>query len=287
MVKYLDKIYTFLMVYRECSFSKASKKLGISQPAVTQQIRILEEYLGVPLFQRKKNGVTLTKEGQEFLEIVKDFEKFLKEFEKKLEKFRDGDKPVLIGASPTLGNYFLPECIKYFKTLTDKDINLIIKSNDELYEDVFNDKLDLAFVTKYKDILEKIEWKKDELVVFSNKPLPSTIEAKDLLNYKLVCREKNSSTRDFIKKILSDKGLNCDNLNIVSVVHNATALKNIVLNSSEQVVSIISKTAIKDDLKSKKLFLAKIKGVDLHRQTYMIYKHLNKDIEAIISFIRS
>jgi len=288
ITKYLDKINTFLIINKESSFSKASKILGISQPAVTQQIRILENYLGVNLFERKKNGVLLTKQGRNFLKIAKEFESFVEEFEKKVEKFKNLDLPFTIGASPTVGSYNLPECIKYYKNLINKDINLVIKSNDELLDLVQKSNIDMAFVTKKKDNgLFYNEWIEDELVVFSNQPLPSTIELEDLFNYKMICREENSSTREFIKKVFEKNNFNCEKLNIISVVHNSTALKYTVLSSNEQVVSIISKMVIKDELKKGKLYSAKIKGVDLKRKTYIVYKNKTKDIEAILNFINS
>jgi len=288
LTKYLDKIYTFLIINKELSFSKASKVLGISQPAVTQQIRILEKFLNVNLFERKKNGVVLTKEGRNFLKIAQEFENFLEEFEIKIDKFKNLDMPFIIGASPTIGSYNLPECIKYYKNLINKDINLVIKGNDELLEDVKSSIIDMAFVTKKKDNeLKYIEWMDDELVVFSNKPLPTSIELEDLKNYKMICREANSSTREFIKKVFTRDNFDCDKLNIVSIVHNSTALKYTVLNSQEQAVSIISKMVIKDELKNQKLFSSKIKGVDLKRKTYITYKNKNKDIEAILNFISS
>jgi len=288
ITKYLDKIYTFLIINKEESFSKASKILNISQPAVTQQIRILENYLGVSLFERKKNGVLLTKEGKQFLKIAKEFEHFLEGFEKKIESFKNLDMPFIIGASPTVGNYNLPECIKYYKSLINRKIDLVIKSNDKLIEEVKNGNLDLAFVTKKKDnSLHFVEWMEDELVVFSNKPLPTTLELKDLENYKMICREEESSTRKAIKKIFQEANLDCDKLNIVSVVHNSTALKNTILNANEQFVSIISKVVIKEEIKNKKLFITKIKGVDLKRKTYIVYKRKTKEIEAILKFTTS
>ncbi len=287
VIKYLDKIYTFLAINKEESFSKASKKLGISQPAVTQQIRILENFLGVTLFERKKNGVMLTKEGQSFLKISEEFETFLSDFDKKINKFKQLDMPFLIGASPTVGNYNLPECIKYYKTLINKEINLIIKSNDSLLDDVKNSVIDMAFVTKKKNNgINYVEWLEDELVVFSNKPLPSTLELKDLNEYDMICREPKSSTREFIKKTFEMQNFNCDTLNILSVVHNSTALKYTVMNTNEQVVSIISKMVIKEELKDKKLFASKIKDLNLKRKTYIAYKEKTKDIEAILNFIR-
>ncbi len=288
ITKYLDKIYTFLVINKEFSFSKASKVLGISQPAVTQQIRILEKYLGVTLFERKKNGVILTKNGQNFLKIAKEFDIFLEGFENKIEKFKNLDMPFVIGASPTLGSYNLPECIKYYKSLINKDINLVIKSNASLLEDIQNAVIDLGFVTKKVDNgLEYVEWMDDELVVFSNKLLPRSIELEDLKKYKIICRESNSSTREFIKKVFEKEGFKCDDLNVVSVVHNSTALKYTVKNSSEQVVSIISKMVIKDELKEGKLFGAKIKGLNLKRKAYMVFKTKTKEIEAVVNFINS
>jgi len=288
ITKHLDKIYTFLVINKELSFSKASKILGISQPAVTQQMRTLESYLGADLFERKKNGVVLTKKGQKFLELAKEFEDFLDSFEKKIEKFKNIDMPFIIGASPTLGNYNLPGCIKYYKTLINKDINLVIKSNEALLEDVKNSVIDMAFVTKKKNrSLHYEEWMEDELVVFSNKPLPPTIELKDLENYKMICRETDSSTREFIKKMFEEKNFNCDILNIISVVHDSTALKYTVMNSNEQVVSIISKMVIKEELKEGKLFSSKIKDMNLKRKVYVAYKDKTKEIEIILNFIRS
>jgi DNA-binding transcriptional LysR family regulator len=288
ITRYLDKIYTFLVVNREASFSKASKILGISQPAVTQQIRILEDFLEVTLFERKKHGVILTKDGQNFLKIAEEFEKFLRDFERKIDKFKNIDSPFLIGASPTVGNYNLPECIKYFKNLINKEINLIIKNNDALFEDVRNSVIDMAFVTKKKhNGLHYAEWLEDELVVFSNKPLPPTIELEDLKNYKMICREPTSSTREFIKKTFEENKFECDTLQILSIVHNSTALKYTVMNASEQVVSIISKMVIKEELREKRLFASKIKGLNLKRKTYIVYKEPTKDIEAILNFIRA
>ena len=63
-----------MTVIKEKSFSKASAKLGISQPAVTQQIKFIEEYLDTKIVERKKNGIKLTKEGEDLYlgQIKKD-----------------------------------------------------------------------------------------------------------------------------------------------------------------------------------------------------------------------
>jgi len=75
MLKDFAKLQTFLMVIKEKSFSKASAKLGISQPAVTQQIKFIEDYLDTKIVDRKKNGILLTKEGEDLYRIAQRLEK--------------------------------------------------------------------------------------------------------------------------------------------------------------------------------------------------------------------
>jgi DNA-binding transcriptional LysR family regulator len=60
MLSDFTKLNTFLTVVKEKSFSRASAKLGISQPAVTQQMRYIEDYLDTRVLDRKKNGIRLT-----------------------------------------------------------------------------------------------------------------------------------------------------------------------------------------------------------------------------------
>jgi len=287
LIKHLDKIYTFLIINKENSFSKASRVLGISQPAVTQQIRNLENFLGVTLFERRKKGVILTKEGQNFLNYAKEFEKFLNNLDKKLYDFMHSDSPFLIGASQTIGTYVLPSYIKYFKNLINKDINLIIKNNDEIIDDIKKGFLDIGFVTKKNIEVNLAKWKEDELVVFSNKPLPRVLELDDLREYKIICREENSSTREFIREQFDRFNLNCDDLNVVSIVHNSTALKYTILNSNEQFVSIISKVVIEEKLKTKRLYFSKLKGVSLKRKIYIAYKDESSEIQALINFLKN
>lgn len=86
MLNDFAKLETFLTVVREKSFSKASAKLGISQPAVTQQMKFIEDYLDVQIVDRKKNGIKLTKEGQILHGIALKIEKCVNSAEKELLK---------------------------------------------------------------------------------------------------------------------------------------------------------------------------------------------------------
>ena len=65
-----SRINIFLAVCEECSFTKAAKRLGVSQPAVSQNIAEIEKGIGVRLFTRDRNSVALTEEGKRFKEFA-------------------------------------------------------------------------------------------------------------------------------------------------------------------------------------------------------------------------
>ena len=271
MLKNIDKIYTFLIVYETKSFSKASKILNISQPAVTQKIKQLEDFIGTKLIERKKNGIILTQKGKHFLEIAQNLQECVDKVSNRIKYFKDKSLPFIIGASSTIGNYILPNYIPYLKELINKDINLIVKNNTALLDQLQNNKIDIAFTTiktNNQNIKFKI-WKKDTIVFFSNKPLPKTMEFDDLLKYEFLCREDGSSLKQEISNILKKHKKDCSNFNITSYVDNSTALKFTILNAHKQYVSIISYNAIKHEVDQGKLFITKIKNIDLTRNIYI------------------
>ena len=287
MIRYIDKIYTFLVVYENGSFSSASKKLKVTQPAVTQQIRQLEEFVGSKLIERKKNGIILTKKGQYFLEIAKNLQECIDKVSNRIQYFKEKSLPFIIGASSTVGNYILPNYLPYLKELIKKEINLLISNNNELINNLINNKIDIAFTTtkpSHQNI-KYFEWIDDEIVFFSNKPLPPIMEFDDLLNYEFLCREEGSILKQEISKILQKYNKDCYHFNVKSYVNNSTALKYTILNSHSQLISIISKNAIKEEIKSKKLFITKIKGIEFKRKIYMAILQEDKISKSVIDYL--
>ncbi|MFP3498388.1 LysR family transcriptional regulator, partial [Pseudomonas sp. SIMBA_059] len=66
----LPALYTFLVTAQHCNFTRAGQQLHITQGAVSRQIAALEEHLGYALFQRQARGLSLTREGQDWLPRV-------------------------------------------------------------------------------------------------------------------------------------------------------------------------------------------------------------------------
>ena len=294
MLRDFAKLETFLTVVREKSFSKASAKLGISQPAVTQQMKFIEDYLDVQIVDRKKNGIKLTKEGQILQSIALKIEKCVANGEKELLKIMNKNVTFVFGASFIIGNYILPRFLNNLKENIHNDVSINVSVSHEAIEDLLDKKIDIALVENYvpnDDIIYK-EWMEDEIVIFSNQKLPLKAKAEDLLSYKWVCRNPESNTRLLFKECLEKaKYPDCDTFNVTSEVTSATTIVQTVLHSDKNTmptVSVVSRNAIESLLKSGALFESRIGNQKMLRKLYIAYRKDKKNdafIENVVDYL--
>jgi len=295
MLKDFAKLETFLAIVKEKSFSKASKKLGISQPAVTQQVKWLEEFLDTKIIDRKKNGITLTKSGEELYRVALRLNKCVNNVEKEIIKIMNKELTFVIGASFTIGNYVLPNFLNGAKKVIENDVLVQIDLSDKILELLIDKKIDLALIESpvFKDGIVYREWLEDEFVLFSNQPLPKYVNPDDLVNYNWVCRDEESHTRKVIADTFDEAGLECKAFDVASTVSSATALVQTVLRASKdpedkQTVAIISKVAIEDEVRDGRLYCGKIRGLRFKRNFYIGYiKDRKHDVylEKMVDFI--
>ncbi|RXJ87409.1 LysR family transcriptional regulator [Arcobacter sp. CECT 8985] len=288
------KIETFLTVVREKSFSKASSKLGISQPAVTQQMKYIEDYLDVQIVDRKKNGIRLTKEGQMLYSIAQKIERCVNNAEKELLKIMNKDVTFVFGASFIIGNYILPRFLNSLKENIKNDVSINVSVSHKAIEDLLDKKIDMALVENYipnEDIIYR-EWMNDEIVIFSNQPLPPKAKAKDLLSYKWVCRNPDSHTRLIFKDSLEKANYpDCDTFNVTSEVTSATTIVQTVLHSDKDdipTVSIVSRNAIESLLKAGVLHESRIGTQKMVRKLYIAYRKDRKHdafVENVVDYL--
>ena len=290
MLKDFSKLETFLIVVRERGFSKASAKLGVSQPAVTQQIKYLEQYLDTKLIERKKSGIKLTAAGEELYKIAVELESAVFNAENQILKIINKDITFNLGASFTIGNYIVPgDCMMGIKESIGNDINLTIEVSKVIVEKIKGRSLDMGLIEApiYDEELVYRNWLEDELVLFSNTPLPRTVNIEDLYNFDWVCRELGSHTRKVVQEKFETLNVACKDFNIVSEVNSSTALLNTILRSKQNLerpmVSIISKYAIAQEVNAKKLYQSRIKGITMDRNFYIVYNRNNKSNPYVVS----
>ena len=295
MLKDFVKLETFLTVARERSFSKASAKLGISQPAVTQQIKFIEKYLAAKIIERKKNGIKLTAEGEELYKIATTLEKVINASEKDILKIINKEMTFRLGASYTIGTYVIPgQCLNTMSDTINNDVNLSIDVSDNIIAQLKDRKLDVGLIESpvMDSALIYREWLEDELVVCSNVPIPKTLKTEELYDYRWICREEKSHTRGIVSEVFEELGVSCKSLDVISEVSNTSAvlqsLKRSKKDAEKPTVSIISKHAIADEVARGELFEARLRGYTMKRKFYIVYSKENKHnayVDNVVDYI--
>ena len=295
MLKDFVKLETFLTVARERSFSKASAKLGISQPAVTQQIKFIEKYLASKVIERKKNGIKLTNEGEELYKIAARLEKEIHSSEKDILKIINKEITFKLGASYTIGTYIIPgQCLNTIGEAINNDINLNIDLSDKIVEKLKDRKLDVGLIESPvmdNDLIYR-EWLEDELIVVSNVPIPKVLKTEELYDFAWICRNEGSFTRRVVTEVFDELGVSCKSFNVLSEVSNTTTvlqtLKKSERNPDKPVVSILSKFAVMDEINSGELFEARLRGFTMTRKFYIVYSKENKHnayVDKVVNYV--
>ena len=284
------KLETFLTVVKEKSFSKASLKLGISQPAVTQQMKFIEEYLDVQILDGKKNGIRLTKEGQVLHAIATKIERCVSNAQNDLLKIINKNISFVFGASTLIGNYLVPRFLNHLKENIHNDVSVDVQTTQTTVQNLLDKRVDMALVESLipNDEIIYREWREDEIVIFSNSKLPARVKPKDLLNYKWLCRPYGSEVRELFKEALEKENYpNCEGFDVTSEVTSSTTIVQTILcapKDEHPTVSIISRDAIENDLKNKNLFESRIGNSKMIRKLYIAYRKDRKN-EVLINTV--
>jgi DNA-binding transcriptional LysR family regulator len=296
MLKDFAKLQTFLMVIKEKSFSKASAKLGISQPAVTQQIKFIEEYLDTKIVDRKKNGIILTKEGEDLYRIATKLEKSIQNAEKELLKIINKEFTFVMGSSFAIGNYVLPNYLGEIKKRINNEVFMNVELSSQIVDQLEDKKIDVALIESpiFRDGIIYREWVEDELVVFSNQPLKKHLVDDDLFAFDWICRNEDSHTRRLTSEVFEEIGVQCSNFNVLGVLASPTAIKETIMNADSHaerpLVSIMSRHVIKHEIENGRLYEARLKNHKILRNFYIAYLKERKHdafVDNVVNYLLS
>jgi len=250
------RLKVFHTVARLLSFTKAAEELHMTQPAVTFQVRQLEEYFNTRLFDRTHNKVSLTPAGERVSEFAERIFDLYSEMESSVRDLTGEISGALtIGASTTIAEYMLPALLGEFKNRYP-DINLRLKvSNSEgIVSMVEHNVIDLGVVespVSNKNLIVEV-CHNDQLVVVAAPDHDlvkrgSKVKASDIVNYPFVSREEGSGTRDVIMQYLMEAKVSLGDLNVCLELGSPEAIKGAV--EAGMGITIISRSIIGKELK--------------------------------------
>lgn len=205
----------FYHTAREGSFSAAAERLYITQSAVSQAVRNLEEKLGQVLFSRKKRNITLTREGEVLFEYISQAFNFIKTGESRLDELKKLDSGVVrLGAGDTVCKYFLvPVMEKFLKVHPNIKFKVINRTSSQLISALKNGVLDLCVVTLPVDdpLVEITDFLSVEDIFIASMKFGSLkgrkLTLEELCRLPLLLLQKESSTRRNLDTFFREKNV--------------------------------------------------------------------------------
>lgn len=287
------KLQIFKVVAEQLSFTKASERLFISQPAVSKTIKNLEESYKSNFFIRKRNSIELTEDGKAFLKYANRILSIYQEMEQHFLILKDAlPEKIHFGVSSTAATYIIPKVLAKFSTQYPQvDVVMTSGNSEEIESLILNEQLNFG-ITEGKNTNQQLHFDKfikDEIVLVTNVKNDSvkhnTIDKSDLGRLPIVERERGSGTRDVIYNILKENAIT--NLNTILHLNSTEAIKNYLYHSEGY--AFLSIHAVTDDLINNKLKIIDIKDISIERWFYFVSRtgYHSKVMENFEKFTRS
>lgn len=227
------RLQVFHAVAKHLSFTKAAETLFMTQPAVTFQIKQLEEHLNTRLFDRAQGRILLTPAGQVAFDYAERILALSNELDTRLKEMSgQAAGPLFIGASMTIGEYVLPQLIGQFKARFPAVVPTLFVGNSEaVQERVAERSLDLGFIESGAPLasLQSEVCSQDELQVVCAPTHPLAKEPfalpAALTQHPYISREAGSGTRAVIDRYLQQAGVSPESLDRVVELGSPEAIK--------------------------------------------------------------
>ncbi len=270
----LRHILVFNSVAETLSMSKSAEKLYITQPAISQTIKDIENKFGVKLFIRKGKELKLTDEGRELYIYTMRVVNLLKDVQLYLESFSSLHKGcVHVGASTTIGNYFLLEIINSFKKqYPNIEVTVFIGNTEQVLRKLKLWDIGLALIEGLPNVEDKrikiSKYVKDEIIFIcspEHRLVGKKVSLKDLEKEPFISREKGSGTRQIIEKEIEKFDVYPD---VALELNNSEAIKNAVMCNLG--ISALSKLIVKRELKNGSIKKINVKDIKIYRWFYLL-----------------
>ena len=286
----LELYRIFYVVAKNKHMTRASEELHISQPAISQSIKKLEEQLDGTLFIRSNKGMELTNEGKMFFDYVKGALELINNAENEFTSFKDLSKgEIKIGASTTLTKIILMDSLKEFhKDYPNIEINITNDLTSNLIVDLNKGKLD--FVIFNEGNIKESNIKTNQLselkqgFIYNPNYYEDTIKKlDDLNNHPLILQKKESNSRKYIDDFLLKK-------NILLNPKTEVVSQDLVIEFTEAgfgigfgIVPLATKNyphlkelSINKDLPKTKIYIAENKSINLPFASKKFIEYLTK-----------
>ncbi len=289
------RLQVFYTVAKQLSFTKAADILYMTQPAVTFQVKQLEEHFNTRLFERSHGKISLTLAGDLVLGYAERILALTGEMEARVgELTGQVTGPLMIGASTTIAEYQLPRILGEFKErFPQVQAQLTVANSETIAAKVADHALDVGLIEapSHNPHLTTLACCEDELVMICapNNALAGrgSVGPREIAEQPYVSREHGSGTREVVDGFFRDNGVNPDDLHIEMELGSREAIKGAV--EAGLGVAIMSASTVTKEIQLGTLVAVPL-SPRLTRELSMVYapeKFRSKLLDAFISFVES
>lgn len=298
----LDDLSTFCTVVRCGSMSKAAADLHLSQPAVSQRLRALEQLYGMQLLRRTNRGVEVTPAGEVLSRYARRMLGLHNSLQEEMEALRSAEpKHVIIGATTAAGAYALPCTVYLFQQKHPAArIQLVIGNRTETLQRLNDGVLDMALVEGLPLPQQEEEpegWhstqvSEEDLVLIT--PLtgpwaePAAFTPEMLRKAPLILREPGSGTRQLVEQTVQSLGLRMTDLNVAMELSSLDAIKTSV--AAGHGIALVSKWCVRVENRIGTIRVAPLEGVRFVSHWTLFYPAVKRRTmlnRALIRTLRS
>ena len=271
-----DKLETFVAVCDTKSFTKAAEILSLTQPAVSQHIKRLEEELNTTLFLRKKGELLLSDEGEIVLTYAKRMIALCDKMRDKVKNAKSRVNRIRIGITHTQESGLLMDVLSKIALGVDSlQITFITDNIKNLYDMLENFEIDMAVIEgkPTNPSFNFVVINTDSLmcIVSSQNALAkkSTVTLAELKKEHLILRLPASSTRERFASALDGIGESIDNFDVTIEVDSIATIRNLV--KKDFGVSVLARSSCAHELSKGTLVALPIENLSMIRETTIVY----------------
>jgi LysR family transcriptional regulator, low CO2-responsive transcriptional regulator len=274
----LRQLKVFEAVARHRSFSRAAEELHLTQPAVSTQVRKLQEHAGLPLFEQLGKKIHLTPAGAQMLQSSRDIIQKFKEAEEAMAQYKGVSGGRLNVSVISAGDYFFPRLLVDFARRHEGvTLNFGVCNREELLAQLRDNLTDLAVMVRPPEdddtVAEPFAPHPYVIVAAPGHPLAKTarIPVHRVIREPFVVREKGSDTWNSMAQAF---GQHLPGVNVAMEIRSTETIKQAVMAGMG--VSFLSAHTVSRELRSGSLIVLEVQGFPLMLNWYVVHRRAKR-----------
>lgn len=260
---------------RHSSVTAAARELLVTPPAITSQLKVLENLVGAPLFDRTKEGFVPTDVGEALLEAAHDIDQLLERTQIKIAALQAGLRGIVVFAAVSTAKYIAPRIVaKFQEQHPDISVRLMIGNRQDILRGLERNEFDVLLMGRppgHLDIAASVLCDHPHIVVVApDHPMAGKkhIAPSDLVGERFLSREQGSGTRLLMEKFLARVSAR-PTLDVVDMGTNETIKQSVMAGLG---IAFLSAHTCMSELVDGRLVALRVTGLPLIRQWHLIHR---------------